>query len=171
MCVWELHSENLMVKLSRACYAIRSLRLFISHESLRMIYFSYLHTVMSHGIIFWGNTLYSNNIFKLQKMVIRIITNSRNRDSCRELFKELNILPFYSQYIFSLLTFVIDNMSLFKLNSDLHNFNTRGKNYHLLQPRLSIYSNGIYSIGIKTFNHLPSCIKNYLIIRINLKVY
>jgi hypothetical protein len=103
-----------MVKLSRACYAVRSLRLFISHESLRMIYFSYFHTVMSYGIIFWGNTLYSNNIFKLQKRVIRIITNSRNRDSCRELFKELNIL-FYSQYLFSLLTSVIDNMSLFKL--------------------------------------------------------
>jgi hypothetical protein len=62
-------------------------------------------------------------------------------------------------------------MSLFKLNYDL-NFNTRGKNdLHLLQPRLSIYSKGIYYMGIKTFNHLHSCIKNYLIIRIKLKVY
>jgi hypothetical protein len=161
-----------MVKFSSACYAIRSLRPFVSHESLRMIYFSYFHTVMSYGIIFWGNILYSNNIFKLQKKILRIITYSRNRDSCREPFKELNILPFYSQYIFSLLTFVIDNMSLFKLNSDLHNFSTKGKNdLHLLQPRLSIYSNGVYYVGIKTFNHLPFCIKNYLIIRINLKVY
>jgi hypothetical protein len=91
---------------------------------------------------------------------MRIITNSRNRNSYRELFKELNILPFYSQYLFSLLIFVIDNMSLFKLNSDLYNFNTRDKNdLHLLQPRLSIYSNGVYYVGIKTFNHLPSFIK------------
>jgi hypothetical protein len=159
-----------MVQLSTAHYAIRSLRSFISHESLRMTYFSYFHTIISYDIIFWGNTLYSNNIFKLQKRVTRIVTNSRNRDSCRELFKELNILPFYSQYIFSLF-FVIDNMSLFKLNSDLHNFNTRGKNDHLLQPRLFIYSNGVYYMGIKTFNNLPSCIKHYLIIRINLKIY
>jgi hypothetical protein len=157
---WKQHIDNLMVKLSRACYAIRSLRPFISHESLRMNYFSYFHTVMSYGKIFWGNTLYSNNIFKLQKRVIRIITNSRNRDSCRELFKELNILPFYSQYIFSLLTFIIDNMSLFKLNSDLHNFNTTGKiGLHFLQPRLSIYSNDVYYMGMKTFNHLHSFIK------------
>jgi hypothetical protein len=55
--------------------------------------------------------------------------------------------------------FVIDDVSLFTLNSDLHNFNTRGKNDHLLQPRLSNYSDGIYYMGIKTFNHLPSCIK------------
>jgi hypothetical protein len=74
-------------------------------ESLRMIYCSYFHSVMSYGIIFWGNSSQSNNMFKLkEKNIIRIITNSRNRDSCRDLFKKLNILPFYSQYVFSLLT-------------------------------------------------------------------
>jgi len=50
---------------------------------------------------------YSEKIFKIQKRVIRIITNSRMRDSCRELFQRLEILPLYSQYIFSLSIFVI----------------------------------------------------------------
>jgi hypothetical protein len=31
-------------------------------------------------------------------------------DSCRNLFKELEILPLVSQYIFSLMLFVIENM-------------------------------------------------------------
>jgi hypothetical protein len=31
-----------------------------------------------------------------------MITNLRTMDSCRELFKTMEILPFYSQYIFSL---------------------------------------------------------------------
>jgi hypothetical protein len=87
--------------LSNACYAIRSLRPLVSTEAGRVIYYSYFHVVMSYGINFWGNSPHSNNIFKLQKRVIRIITNFRKRDSCRELFKELEILPFYSQYIFS----------------------------------------------------------------------
>jgi hypothetical protein len=92
---------------------------------------------MSYGIIFWGNSSYSDNIFKLQKRVIKIITNSRTRDSCKGLFKKLDILPFYSQYIFSLLIFVIDNTSLFKTNSELYDINTRNKNnFHLSQPRL-----------------------------------
>jgi hypothetical protein len=132
----------------------------VSHETLRMIYYSYFHTVMSYGIIFWGNSPYSINIFRLQKRAIRIITHSRNRDSCRELFKKLDILPFYSQYIFSLLIFVIDNISLFKTNSELYDINTRGRNnFYFPQPRLSIYKNGVYYIGIKAFNHLPPCIK------------
>ena len=50
--------------------------------------------IMSYGIIFWGNQPQSEKIFKIQKRVIRIITNSRAKDSCRELFKKLEILPF-----------------------------------------------------------------------------
>jgi hypothetical protein len=76
------------------------------------------------------------------------------------LFRKLDISPFYSQYIFSLLIFVTDNTSLFKTNSELYDINTRNKNnFHLSQPRLSIYRNGVYYMGIKAFNRLPSYIK------------
>jgi len=70
----------------------------MSPETLRMVYFAYIHSIMSYGIILGGNQPYSDKIFKIQKRVIRIITNSRMRDSCRELFKKLEILPLYSQY-------------------------------------------------------------------------
>jgi hypothetical protein len=129
----------------------------MSYESLRMIYYPYFHFIF---IIFWRNSSHSNSIFNIQK---RIITNSRNRDSCRDLFKKLNILPFYYQYIFSLLIFVIDNISLFKTNLELYETNTRNKNnFHSSQPRLSIYRNGVYYMGIKVFNHLSSYIKKLL---------
>jgi hypothetical protein len=67
---------------------------------------------MSYGIIFWGSSSNSNNIFKLQKRIKRMNTNSRNRDSCKDPFKKLNILSFYSQYILSLIIFVNDNILL-----------------------------------------------------------
>jgi len=66
---------------------------------------------MSYGIIFWGNSLHSSVISRMQKRVIRIILRCGYRESCRELFKELKILPLSSQYIFSLLLFIV----LFKL--------------------------------------------------------
>jgi hypothetical protein len=53
---------------------------------------------MNYGIILGGNEPDSDKIFKIQKKVIRIITNSRMRDSGTELFKKLEILPLYSQY-------------------------------------------------------------------------
>jgi hypothetical protein len=159
---WKNHIGGLMVKLNKACYAIRSLRPFvlwiIEDDLLFLFSFSY---VTWYNLL--GNSSHSNNIFKLQKKIIIIITNSGNRDSCRNLFKKLNILPFYSQYIFLLLIFVIDNISLFKTNLELYEINTRNKNnFDPSQPRLSIYRNGVYYMGIKTFNHLPSYIKKLL---------
>jgi hypothetical protein len=56
--------------------------------------------------------------------------------------------------------FLIDNISLFKTNSELYEINTRNiNNFHLSQPRLTIYRNCVYYMGIEAFNHLPSHIK------------
>jgi hypothetical protein len=89
-----------------------------------MVYYSIFHSVMSYGTIFWAISNYSKIIFKIKKSVIRIITNSGNRDSCRDLFKELNILPLQSQYLLTLLMFIAKNKELSKMNLDVHNFNT-----------------------------------------------
>jgi hypothetical protein len=104
---WKTHIDQLSSKLNSACYIIRSLRYIISSKNLQTIYFSYVHSVITYVIIFWGNSPYSNNIFKLQKRAIRIIMNAGNKESCRELFKKLNILLLLSQYILSLLLFVV----------------------------------------------------------------
>ena len=71
---------------------------------------------MTYGVIFWGNSADRNNVFKLQKRAIRLITNSSNMTSCRGLFKKLGILPLQSQYILSLALFVIKNMEIFTPN-------------------------------------------------------
>ena len=46
---------------------------------------------MMYGIIFWGNSPISREIFKIQKRAIRIITNKSQRDSCKHFFKQLQI--------------------------------------------------------------------------------
>ena len=101
------HINQIMSKMNTVCFAIRTIQAIMSPQTLRRVYFAYIYSIMSYSIIFCGNQWYSEKIFKIQKRVIRIITNSRMRDSCRELFKKLEILPLYSQYIFSLSIFVI----------------------------------------------------------------
>jgi hypothetical protein len=104
----------------------------ICHRNHLVIYFSYFHSIMSYGIIFWGNSSISNNIFRLQEGVVRIITNIRSRDSCKEQFKKLQILPLQSQYILSLLLFVINSNDMFEHNCAIHTINTRNRtNLHL----------------------------------------
>jgi hypothetical protein len=65
-------------------------------KGLRMIYLSYVHSIITYGIILGGNSPHSTHIFNIQKWIIRIMTNSRGRDSCRQLCKILEILPLQS---------------------------------------------------------------------------
>jgi hypothetical protein len=70
-------------------------------EAMKWIYFSHIHSVLSYGIIFWGNSLHSKYTFRIQKRTIRVITNSGIRDSCQQLFKKLQILLFlFSVHLF-----------------------------------------------------------------------
>jgi hypothetical protein len=70
---------------------------------------------MSYGIILWGILSHSSIIFRIQKKAIRIMEGCGNRVSCRNLFKKLQILPLTSQYILSLLMFIVQNNFFFQL--------------------------------------------------------
>jgi len=48
-----------------------------------------------------------------------------NRASGRNLFKKFHILPLKSQYMLSLLMFVVQNKTLFLTNTENYNLDTR----------------------------------------------
>ena len=104
-------------KLGTACYAIWYVRHFMSQDTSIEIYSSYFHSNLSYGITLWSNYAYRSNNFKIKKRIIRIIMNARNKDSFRQLFKNLNIIQLKSQYIFPLLLFVPKNRDLYESNS------------------------------------------------------
>jgi hypothetical protein len=84
----------------------------------------------------------------------------RYRDSCRKLFINLEILPPPSQYILSLLIFMINNRSQFSVYSEINYINTRQHaNFHQPSVNVTKYQKGVYYLGVKVFNALPSDIK------------
>jgi hypothetical protein len=128
-------------------------------EALKMIYFSYFHSIVTYGIIFWGNSVHSQYIFKIQKRIIRLIANLGVRDSCRCVFKKLGILLLYSQY--ALLMFVVKNRDLFQVNTDVHSFGTKYKNdLHLSSAKLKVFQRGTFYSGIRAYNHLLKNMKD-----------
>ena len=120
---WRKHIEAIVPKLGAAAFAMRMVQPFLPLDSLKLLYYSYFHAILAYGIIFWGNTNYSDTIFKMQKRIIRIIMGITNRDSCRKHFKRLEILPLQSQYLLSLLLFVADNEEHFRWHFEIHGFN------------------------------------------------
>jgi hypothetical protein len=118
---------------------------------------------MKYGIIFWGNSAEAKKVFLLQKRTLRIMMGINHRNSCRPVFKELNILTFASQYTLSLVTFVKNNLELFTFNCTVHNKLTRNRgNLHVFKSHLSIRQKGVHNIGVKIFNSLPKFLVDLL---------
>ena len=82
---WKQHIDAITPKLNKACYIIRS-KLYLSNDALKIVYYAFFHSVMSYGLIFWGNATKRKCVFKLQKRVSRIIMVARNNGSCRDFF-------------------------------------------------------------------------------------
>jgi hypothetical protein len=61
------HIDQLLSKLSSACYAIRTIKPSVKQETFLMVYYAYFHSIMQYGIIFWGNSSYTINILRLRK--------------------------------------------------------------------------------------------------------
>jgi hypothetical protein len=146
---WKTHIESIKNKLSSACYVMMLVKPYVTANTLKMIYYSYFHSIMTYGLIFCGNSPDSIKIFRLQKKIIRIMMHCRSRDSCRKLFPNLEILPLPSQYILSLLLFMIRKRNQLRVNYEIHQINTR-QHTNLHQPPVNAtkYQKGVHCIGV-----------------------
>jgi hypothetical protein len=123
---WKKYIDQLVPKLNTACYAIRIVKPYVNLETLLMVYYAYFHSIMHYSIMFWGNLSYAINVFRVQKRALRIMMGISSRDSCRQLFITLGTVPLQSQYIYSLLCFMINNMDSYQFILDVHNRNKTG---------------------------------------------
>ena len=48
---WKTHIDTTVPKLSSATFAIRTVKPYLSQDSLKTIYYSYFHSIMTQGII------------------------------------------------------------------------------------------------------------------------
>ena len=157
---WKNHTDYVLPKLSTACHAMRIIKPYMPPETLKIVYHSTFNSVISYGLPFWGTSPHSKKIFQMQKRIVRIMMGCRRLASCRNLFKNLKILPLMSQYIFSITMFIIKHKDQLTVNSEIHNINTRQHlNLHQPAPNLTGFKHGIYYSGVKIYNNLPFYIK------------
>jgi hypothetical protein len=52
---WKKHVDSIIRKLSKTCYIIRKSKQYLCIDALKMVYYSFFHSVMSYGLIYGGN--------------------------------------------------------------------------------------------------------------------
>jgi hypothetical protein len=132
----------------------------MSPYMIRNIYFSNFDSCMRYDIILWGGDNESNKIFKLQKKVLRINSGVSNCTSCRQLFKDYNILTLSSLYILDVICFIKKYKDFMAKNLGIHNHNTwRKQNLHIQHCNTVLFKKSVIIMGIGLYNKVPNQIK------------
>lgn len=159
-CTWKVQINSVCKKLERFVYALKRLRQTVSKDAAICAYHGHVSSILSYGLIIWGNSVEINRVFLIQKKCIRAITGAYFLDSCRPLFRELGVLPLASMYIKEICLFSYKHPNLHKKQSETMERQTRFcDRLHMPRHRLDIYSRNVFIMIIKIFNKLPAYFK------------
>ena len=145
---------------------IGSVKPFMSLELVRTIYFSYVHPIISYGIIWgWGegrgDSSHCKIIFKIQKRIISVIMRSSSRVSCCELLKNLkSCLSNLSIYFLYCCLLLRTENCLYLILMYITLMQRYNSELHLPLANLTVFQKGVFYFGIRIFNKLPSAIKD-----------
>jgi hypothetical protein len=126
------------------------------------VYYSYAYNWLSYGAILWANSTDAPSLFILQKKLIRILANIKQTDSCKDYFKQYNILTLPCIYILEICKFVRKHPEFYTKREDvLKNRIMRHKGKLMLpSSRLKLHSSGPLVMSIKIYNKLPDELKD-----------
>jgi hypothetical protein len=141
---------------------LRKLLPIVNVKVLCKIYFAHFYSHISYGIVFWGSSSSTRNVFIIQKRAIRIMLRLGPGSSCIEGFKKLYILTVSCLYIYALVLFAVKNFNICPTNSSVHGMNTRQQNkLHTTSVKLSPIQRGVCYSSVKIFNQLPQNVFRY----------
>ena len=76
--------------------------------------------------------------------------------SCKQLFKDLSILPLPCIYLFETIVYMKANLNTFSTNSDIHSYDTRHKNNVVINRcNTSLCQQYMDHMGTHMYNCLP----------------
>lgn len=154
---WKNQADKVCKKLHRFVFALRRIRQTVSLEASVCAYHGYVSSVLSYGVILWGNSTNASKVFVSQKKCVRALVNAHPLDSCKPIFKKLKLLPLPCIYIKEICIFVKRNLHYFVTYKEKYGQNCRQPN-KLIFPkiRLALFSKNVYCMSIKIYNRLPN---------------
>lgn len=155
--------DDVCSKLNKGFYVINSLKNVLNRDALLNVYYALIYSPIAYSVNVWGQSSGIDRVFILQKRVIRLIFNLHYHESCRETFKNSNLFTVTSIYLMKLLTLIHTNKSKVPVHSEVHNYNTRGRNRMCtIRHDHEFFKKSPYYAGTTLYNKLPLEIQNSL---------
>jgi hypothetical protein len=170
---WDVHIRQVVSKISRNCGIIAKLKYKLPKRLLQTLYNSLILPYLNYCPMIWANFEKPNKldkIFKIQKKVARIISNSAFGTHAAPLLSMFSFLriddlsklqtcEFMYKFYNNQLPSVFNDY--FTTNSEIHSYNTRrAKDFHLFSVKTCSRKKSIIFQGPKIWNSLSEGIKN-----------
>jgi hypothetical protein len=159
---YKAHCSSLIKKLGKCPFMFVMLRTTILDINvLKSVYFAHAQSHLQYGIICWGNSVLSDDVFRMQRKIVRALFGFRYKRwykelvDCKELFVNHQILSLPSLYVYECCKFARKNMNLFSTKTELCPYNYRRKNDLLTTNFCDSPKNNV----IRVYNKLPKTIK------------
>ena len=117
------------------------IRTYLTLESSKLIYYSFIHSPMRYGLVFWqaAAEIHLNRISRLNKRAIRLVTASSRLEHTSPLFLKCGVLKFNDLRSLELAKFIhrdlmYENCFVSETHSDRHSYPTRGR-LNLVPPQ------------------------------------
>ena len=180
---WKQHIKHIFNKISRTAGIMSKLKNYLPIEIMQVLYKSLITPYLNYGILVWGTK--SKHLLKLQKKIIRIMSNAKYNAHTLPIFKNYNILRIDDILKLQELRFIykLENKTLpkyyldtmFIRQSEIHNYQTRQANdfrtpqsshkftCNSIRHRLpAVYNNCSPSIKNKIYTHSYAGFTNYI---------
>ncbi len=92
---FDSHVKHICSKLAKNVYMLNSVKHFLPSHSLKLLYYSYVHSNIIYGLNIWGPLVAKaclKRVRILQKKAIRAIDHAKYNSSTQEIFKKHEIL-------------------------------------------------------------------------------
>lgn len=156
---WDTHVEQVSSRLSSVCYSIRVLSRYVDLLILKIVYHSNFEALVRYGLVFYGSSRDIEQVFLMQKRVLRIMLGMKCTESCRGKFRENGLRTVTGLYIQECLLFLFKNRQYFSDNIAQSVYETRSLDYIYPKHRLTLTEKGAHYNCLKFHNALPHSLK------------
>ena len=105
---WIDHVRTVENKIAKNIGLLYRVSQFLDEDSLKTVYFSYIHSYLNYANIAWASTYATKlkRVYLKQKHAVRIVFNKDKLTHSKPLFKNLNALNVYQINIYQHLNFM-----------------------------------------------------------------
>ena len=183
---WKYHILNISSKLSKIIGIFKKIRWKLGKDILTQLYYTLAYPYFLYCNVIWAANYPSNldKLSKIQKKLVRIISNSEFNAHTYPIFVNLKILRFdqINRYASALFIFKILNnfmllilQNFFQFTSDIHRYSTRqSSNLYVPRSRTNLCNFSIKYHGALVWNSIPQnirCSPSLYVFKSKLKTY